>query len=455
MTEDPATLLVVDDDEMNRDMLSRRLRRKGYEVEVAHDGQRALEMIALRPFDLVLLDVMMPGLDGLEVLTIVRQTHAATDLPVIMATAKDKSEDVVAALGLGANDYVTKPLDFPVVLARIQTQLALRRAVEQVRALERSLAERNRELEAANERMSRDLRAAAKVQAALLPAALPDVPGAAFAWAFRPCTELAGDGLNVVRLDDRFAGFYVLDVSGHGVAAALLSVSLARALAPTRPGFGPGPGRRRPDRAEPLSPAEVAERLDRLFPYDPATEQYATLLYGILDAATGSSATSPPVTPRRPTSPPAGCRRSWGPGLPDRAGRGCLRGAVRPPRAGGPAVSLLRRRPRGDGPRRRVIRQRPPPGGGRPRPGRIVTGERGRPDGGRRAVVRPRGPPGRRLHRGGRGLGHRGPKARRRTGRTAPGDPGDMTRSEMNGWSAIRKLTAGFALAGVVLAPMP
>ena len=119
----------------------------GYEAEVGHDGQHALSLIGERSFDVVLLDVMMPGLDGFEVLKILREHHPATDLPVIMATAKDDSEDVIHALGLGANDYVTKPLDFPVVVARIQTQISLKRAVEQVRQLERRLAERNHDLE--------------------------------------------------------------------------------------------------------------------------------------------------------------------------------------------------------------------------------------------------------------------------------------------------------------------
>ena len=129
--ETPATqssVLVVDDNEMNRDMLSRRLQRAGYEVAVAHDGHLALELTRDRRFDLILLDVTMPGVNGLEVLRILREAHTATDLPIIMATAHRESEDIVKALAMGANDYVTKPLDFPVVLARVRTHLALKRA---------------------------------------------------------------------------------------------------------------------------------------------------------------------------------------------------------------------------------------------------------------------------------------------------------------------------------------
>jgi sigma-B regulation protein RsbU (phosphoserine phosphatase) len=295
MTSLPGSLLVVDDDEANRDMLSRRLVRKGYDVLVAEDGSRAIDLVRQRPFDLVLLDVVMPGLSGLEVLQVLREAHPATELPVIMATARNESGDVVEALRLGANDYVSKPLDFPVVLARIQAQLSLKRAVEEVVRLERSLAERNRELEQANarlaeanRRMGRDLRAAAKIQATFLPRAEPDLPGARFAWHYRPCDELAGDGLNVFALDRRHAALYVFDVSGHGVASALLSVSLSRVLSPPPDpssvlGEGEPPG---PD-GRPMPPAEVAARLNRMFPFDEATGQFFTMVYGVLDVHSG------------------------------------------------------------------------------------------------------------------------------------------------------------------------
>jgi sigma-B regulation protein RsbU (phosphoserine phosphatase) len=295
----PGTLLVVDDDEANRDMLSRRLERKGFSVAVAEDGSRAIELVRERPFDLVLLDVLMPGLSGLDVLRELRQEYPATELPVIMATALSESGDIVEALRLGANDYVSKPLDFPVVLARIQAQLSLKDAVDEVVRLERSLEQRNAELTGANarlaeanRRMERDLRAAARIQEAFLPRGEPRFPQARFAWHYRPCEELAGDGLNVFALDDRHAALYVFDVSGHGVASALLSVSLSRVLSPPsdpssvlRPDAGGG-GRVAPI-GPPLPPAEVAGRLNGMFPFDEATEQYFTMIYGILDVATG------------------------------------------------------------------------------------------------------------------------------------------------------------------------
>jgi adenylate cyclase len=135
MTVSQGSLLVVDDDAMNRDMLSRRLARHGYTVAVAEDGEQALKMIEGQTFDLVLLDIMMPGVSGLQVLDSLRQRYSMADLPVIMATAKDESGDVVEALKRGANDYVIKPLDFPVVLARTESQLALKRAREEIHRL--------------------------------------------------------------------------------------------------------------------------------------------------------------------------------------------------------------------------------------------------------------------------------------------------------------------------------
>ena len=128
MTHPLDTLLVVDDTEANRDMLSRRLKRHGYDVSVAATGEQALASIAARNFALVLLDIEMPGLSGFEVLRALRQKYSASELPVIMVTSRQQSQSVVEALGAGANDYITKPIDFAVAIARIDTHLSRRRA---------------------------------------------------------------------------------------------------------------------------------------------------------------------------------------------------------------------------------------------------------------------------------------------------------------------------------------
>lgn len=144
MEQKAETILVVDDNENNRDMLSRRLQRRGYTVEVAENGQEALDQIEKREFDLILLDIMMPVLDGIETLKLIRAKFSMNELPVIMATARNRSDDIVDALQLGANDYVTKPLDFPVVLARTRTQIALKRAHAEIKSLAQELNVRNR-----------------------------------------------------------------------------------------------------------------------------------------------------------------------------------------------------------------------------------------------------------------------------------------------------------------------
>src|SRR5207237_1923135 len=126
-----SSILIVDDEEWNSEGLARRLQRHGYAVTTAKSGREAIERLGERRFDLVLLDIMMPEMNGLEVLKLLRRVDSLIDLPIIMVTAKGESEDMVEALELGANDYVTKPLDFPVVLARIRTQLALRQAGSQ------------------------------------------------------------------------------------------------------------------------------------------------------------------------------------------------------------------------------------------------------------------------------------------------------------------------------------
>ena len=133
-------LLVVDDNEPNRDVLSRHLRRQGYLVTAAADGGEALALIAGGRYDLVLLDVEMPGMSGLDVLTRLRAAHSDTDLPVIMVTARSQGPDIVEAFRLGANDYVTKPVDVPVALARIATHVSRKWAVEDLRVSEERYA---------------------------------------------------------------------------------------------------------------------------------------------------------------------------------------------------------------------------------------------------------------------------------------------------------------------------
>ncbi len=127
-------VLVVDDEALNRDMLSRRLRREGFEVLLAEGGRQALEMLGSHPVDLVLLDLMMPEMSGTQVLQELRRTWSAEAVPVLMVSAAGDGPHIVEALNLGADDYVTKPVNMPVLLARIESQLKRRRQARPFKA---------------------------------------------------------------------------------------------------------------------------------------------------------------------------------------------------------------------------------------------------------------------------------------------------------------------------------
>jgi diguanylate cyclase (GGDEF)-like protein len=146
----PARILVVDDMAQNRTLLKRFLVRRGCEVAEAQDGPDALTLIARELFDAVLLDVVMPGMNGFEVLKRIRETHPASMLPVIMITAKVEGDDVALALELGANDYITKPVDFRVASARLQSQLARLNA-------ERTLVQHLEKLESLNKQLEDEI----------------------------------------------------------------------------------------------------------------------------------------------------------------------------------------------------------------------------------------------------------------------------------------------------------
>lgn len=124
-------VLVVDDQEENRDMLSRRLKKRGYETLVAENGVEALNLIEKETIDIVLLDIRMPGLDGNQVLERIRANYSPTDLPVIMVTAEADSASEVKSLGLGADDYITKPIDFQILLARLKNKLSISKLVKE------------------------------------------------------------------------------------------------------------------------------------------------------------------------------------------------------------------------------------------------------------------------------------------------------------------------------------
>ncbi len=276
-----ASILIVDDTPANLQVLAGMLKDRGHKVRPVPSGKLALLAARRDPPDLVLLDINMPDMNGYEVCEHLKADVMLNGIPVIFISALTEELDKVKAFATGGVDYLTKPFQMEELHARVNTHLKIRR-------LQLELEESIERLAKAHGRMSRDLRAAAKIQETFLPREIPRVPGTEFAWIYQPCDELAGDGLNIVPLGDGKVGVYILDVSGHGVASALLSVTISRLLSsPSEPssilireGDGSGGSAITP-------PAEVADQLNRLFPFDTAIEQFATMVYGILDVATG------------------------------------------------------------------------------------------------------------------------------------------------------------------------
>jgi DNA-binding response OmpR family regulator len=136
MTQTPL-IYVVEDDEASRELLVRRLRKRNYRAEPIEGGESCLERLTQQLPDLILLDLVMPAMSGLDVLAEIRKTHSLYQLLVIVVTGKVAAEDVVDGLRLGANDYVTKPITFPVLEARIKTQIAVKQSVENLLQAER------------------------------------------------------------------------------------------------------------------------------------------------------------------------------------------------------------------------------------------------------------------------------------------------------------------------------
>ena len=291
-------ILLVEDNPNNLNMLVDGLSPYGFDLSVAPDGKTALEQSVVDPPDLILLDIMMPGMDGFETCARLKEHEKTKDVPVIFMTALSDTDSRVKGFSVGAVDFVTKPLQLEEVVARVNIHLKLRalqlQLEETISNLRQEVGERKRAEEAArdamvlsdkaNKQMRKELAAAARVQHALLPASPPVIPGVSFAWTYQPCAEVGGDSLNVFQINDHHVGLYVLDVTGHGVSASLLSVTLTHVLIPQREPSSPlTPVNLFEGVGALSSPAEVASRLNHMFPMSEETHQFFTLVYGILD----------------------------------------------------------------------------------------------------------------------------------------------------------------------------
>lgn len=220
MTTDVARILVVDDNEMNRDMLARRLLRLGHAVETAIHGRDALAMLEASAYDLVLLDIMMPEMNGYELLAHLRGDPVFQHLPVILISALDDHDSVIKGIELGADDHLPKPFNPHILRARVDASLAKKRLRDREQLHARAL---EREIDIARE-----------IQAGFLPAELPQPAGWQLAACFEPARQVGGDFYDGFVLDDGRIVVVIADVCDKGVGAALFMAlfrSLLRALA--------------------------------------------------------------------------------------------------------------------------------------------------------------------------------------------------------------------------------
>jgi sigma-B regulation protein RsbU (phosphoserine phosphatase) len=276
-------ILVVDDDEAIRILLTSRLRSLGHELATAADGSQAWELLAQQPFDLVVCDWNMPAMNGLELCRRIRQSEWPSYLYVILCTAMNQKADFLAGMEAGADDFVVKPIDFADLRVRVRAADRILRLQSELSAQNKSLRELYDKLSTAYGTIERDLEAAAAMQVALLPKKKEIHPAVRLDWLLMPSLYLAGDMLNYFLVGENQLVFYQLDVAGHGIPAALLSVTLNRLLMPL-----PGSPILKSGSREPsvtlAEPRDVVSELNGRF--QSADDTYFTMVYGILDTET-------------------------------------------------------------------------------------------------------------------------------------------------------------------------
>jgi len=266
---DPA-LLVVDDNDDNRYTLTRRLQREGYKnLTMAANGREALDQLKAKPFDLVLLDIMMPDMNGYEVLEQVKASPKLRDMPIIMISALDEIDSVIRCVELGAEDYLTKPFNPTLLRARVGASLEKKRLRDEVKA---SLA-----------RLEQEMDAARQLQLGMLPLVFPkctpEQPVEIHA-VMEPAREVGGDFYDFFYASDRLLFFLVGDVSGKGAAAAMFMArtrSLVRMAVQLWQKACGGQ----------ITPVHIAEAVNRELCQNNRDRMFVTLFLGVLDIKTG------------------------------------------------------------------------------------------------------------------------------------------------------------------------
>jgi len=255
------TVLIVDDEPFNVDYLEQELEDIECETISAENGREALDQVMSQFPDLILLDIMMPEMDGFEVLTHLKNDERLREIPVIVISALDDTSNVVKGIEMGAEDYISKPFDPVLLHARVNACLEKKRI-------------RDREAQVRRQ-MDQELARAWQVQSGFLPRELPDIPGWHFAATLQPSQQTSGDFYDLIPLPNDKLGILIADVAGKGVGAGL-SMVLSRTLIRT---FAVQYHAR---------PDTVLEAANERILADLTTNQAVTVFYGILDVATGT-----------------------------------------------------------------------------------------------------------------------------------------------------------------------
>jgi phosphoserine phosphatase RsbU/P len=210
------SILIVDDTPINIGVISGAL-KDSFATKVATRGEKALAIASGKEKpDLILLDIMMPEMDGYEVCRRLKANPDTRDIPVIFLTSQTEAEDETKGFEVGAVDYIHKPFSAAVVKARVRTHLMLREAHAQIA---QQLVEINAELEMARQ-----------IQLSILPSTTPRITGMDIVARYIPMTSVAGDFYDFIVVDERHVGILIADVSGHGLPAALIASMLQVAL---------------------------------------------------------------------------------------------------------------------------------------------------------------------------------------------------------------------------------
>jgi sigma-B regulation protein RsbU (phosphoserine phosphatase) len=275
-------ILLVDDDPVARRIHSMILQIQGHEVMEATDGELAWRMVEESQISFVVSDWMMPNLAGVDLCRRIRAAEFDRYVYVILCTSKGEKSDLIEGMDAGADDFLVKPISPEELRVKV-------RAGERVLSLQQGLADKNRELAGTNHRLQcahklieDDLKAAAWMQERLLPAPALQAHGVRCEWRLQPSGYVAGDIFDFFTMDEYQAGFYLLDVSGHGVPAAMLSVTLSMMLTPDAAHGSP---LKRYDhttgRFDVLSPGDAIRELNRRF--QSKDDRYFTMIYGLYD----------------------------------------------------------------------------------------------------------------------------------------------------------------------------